>query len=348
MTTLYKFKASFTKGGVGTAPSPAPVATVLDTDANTKLVDAQASTAKSNLPGYYEYEYSGADNLDLVCRFHTDDTTTDQQDLDSYVVDKVYQADAKLDVIDGKADDIYSDMALEATLTAMKGAGWTDETLKAIIDAIEALNDPTPQQVWEHATRELTNPDDYKADVSLLALEATLDAMKGAGWTTETLKAIADAIAALTDVSAADVWAYATRTLTMTATEIVNSVQEGIITQTRGNTWVLDIEDVTLDDNLIQFAIKSVAADEDDDAIILVDTGTGLLVINGATAPDPTKGSLSYAGTTLTVTLAADVTAQLKPAAVRYGIQYVTAAGVVVEPYGGKFTISSDIVRATE
>lgn len=45
----------------------------------------------------------------------------------------------------------------------------------------------------------------YMADVSALALEATLTAMKGGGWTVETLKAISDAIAALNDLSAAQV-----------------------------------------------------------------------------------------------------------------------------------------------
>jgi hypothetical protein len=100
------------------------VATVLDTDANTKLVDAQASTAKSNLPGYYEYEYSGADNLDLVCLFHTSDTGTDQQDLVSYVVEKVYQADAKLDVIDGIVDAILVDTG--TTLPAEINAVYSD------------------------------------------------------------------------------------------------------------------------------------------------------------------------------------------------------------------------------
>ncbi len=66
-----------------------------------------------------------------------------------------------------KAD--VSALALEATLTAIKGGGWTDETLKDIRDAITTL--------------------DGKA-----ALEATLTAIKGAKWTTETLKAIKDAI----------------------------------------------------------------------------------------------------------------------------------------------------------
>ena len=131
MATIYKFKSYFTEGGIGTAPVPAPVATVLDTDANTKLADAQASIARSNLPGYYEYEYSGADDLDLVCLFHTTDTDTDQQDLVSYVVDKVYQGDAKLDTIDGIVDAILVD-----TETTIPGTITTIDNEIAVIDGI--------------------------------------------------------------------------------------------------------------------------------------------------------------------------------------------------------------------
>jgi len=41
---------------------------------------------------------------------------------------------------------------------------------------------------------DLDNPSQYKADISGLALESTLAAIKGAGWTTETLKSIKEAI----------------------------------------------------------------------------------------------------------------------------------------------------------
>lgn len=47
------------------------------------------------------------------------------------------------------------------------------------------------------AQADLDNPDQYKADVSSLALEATLAAMKGDGWTDETLKAIMEAVEAI-------------------------------------------------------------------------------------------------------------------------------------------------------
>ena len=55
------------------------------------------------------------------------------------------------------ADDISAKTALEATLTAIKGAGWTDETLVALKTAIATVQ------------ADLDNPNQYKADVSGLA-----------------------------------------------------------------------------------------------------------------------------------------------------------------------------------
>ena len=167
MTTLYKFKSYFTEGGLGAAPDPAPVATVVDTDANTKLADGQATTALSNLAGYYEYEYSGADDLDLVCLFSTTDTGTDQQNLVSYVVDKVYKIDAiledtgttldtKLNTIDNfldteiaaikaKTDNLPADpasqSAVESAIDGIPEGITTDDILNSIIEGAVTLRD---------------------------------------------------------------------------------------------------------------------------------------------------------------------------------------------------------------
>lgn len=170
-------------------------------------------------------------------------------------------------------NEIYDSVALralEATLTAIKGVGWTTETLVAIKAAIDAIPttaergtdnallaadyiapnnagivtlltrvtaavalasvctearlaelDPgnIPADIHTLLTRlsalragyldeldfnlqgalttihaDLDNPDQYKADVSALALEATLTAIKGAGWTNETLKLIKELV----------------------------------------------------------------------------------------------------------------------------------------------------------
>lgn len=154
MATIYKFKAFFTLSGVGAAPSTAPVATIVDTDADSKLATEQATTALVNLVGYYEYEYSGADDLDLVCLFHTNDSSVDQQDLVSYVVEKVYQADAKLDIIDGVAD------AIQAKTDNLPASPAPADEYDAELAALQA---------------DLDNPDQYKANVSGLSAAGEYD-----------------------------------------------------------------------------------------------------------------------------------------------------------------------------
>lgn len=73
---------------------------------------------------------------------------------------------------------------LETRLSAIR-AGYLDQLDFDLQEAIAALQ------------TDLDNPAQYRADVAALALEATLTAIKGVGWTTETLKAIKDAIDAI-------------------------------------------------------------------------------------------------------------------------------------------------------
>jgi len=114
-------------------------------------------------------------------------------------------------------------LALEATLTDIKGSGWDDENLVALMEAIDAI-DPggggggaTPQQIWEYANRELSTPNNYKADLSTLetrlsALRAGyLDKLNVAGALANTTNA-GDFKADVSGIPAA-VWGFATRTL---------------------------------------------------------------------------------------------------------------------------------------
>ena len=72
---------------------------------------------------------------------------------------------------------------------------------------LDSLNDITAASVWAVGTRALSTPADYKADVSALALEATLTAIKGSGWSDETLKAIKAAIDTVSSAAIVDaVW----------------------------------------------------------------------------------------------------------------------------------------------
>ena len=133
---------------------------------------------------------------------------------------------------------------------------------------------------------------------------------------------------------------------TWAAANISSSVTAGAISQIRGNSWDMDLDDLTLDDTLIQFVIKNNANDQDEDSILMIDNVTGLLYVNGeaGTAGD---ASLAYAGTTLTIEIVAGVTALLPAGVYHYGIQSIDGSGNVSEAYGGTFTITADMVRAT-
>jgi hypothetical protein len=151
------------------------------------------------------------------------------------------------------------------------------------------------------------------------------------------------AIAAVDD----DVWSYASRTLTQSATEVVAAVTGSSITQVRGNTWQFDIHGLTLSGDKIQLVVKRTALDTDAEGLLFIDTETGLVTVNGTAADNPNKASLSYIDTTLTVTVSADIAAVLPVGNWHYGIQSVTAGGEVAENYIGTFVIISDMVRAT-
>lgn len=77
-----------------------------------------------------------------------------------------------------------ADYALEATLTAIKGAGWTTESLKVIRDALTAVQ------------ADLDNPSQYKADVSALATTAHLQEVEDK---VDTIDTVADEIKLKTD-----------------------------------------------------------------------------------------------------------------------------------------------------
>ncbi len=82
----------------------------------------------------------------------------------------------------GNADTFkanVSGLALEATLTAIKGAGWSNETLKAIADAVTAI----------------TPGDATAANQSTIITHLT--DIKGSGWSDETLKALKVLLAAI-------------------------------------------------------------------------------------------------------------------------------------------------------
>ncbi|MBW6465652.1 MAG: hypothetical protein K0B06_04025 [Brevefilum sp.] len=207
------------------------------------------------------------------------------------------------------------------------------------------------QAVWTYATKELTTPADYMADVSALATSAELTALNdldAAG-----IRAAIGLAAANLDQQFLDLVAWA-------AINLDESITAGEIIQIRGNSWSIPIEDLILSENKQQFAIKYThlnaslnqsastwqMTSPDADSLIFIDSDSGLLYLNGVQAADSSLGSLSYVGSTLTITLSAAATYLLAPGAYIFGIQSVDALGFVSEAYGGTFTILADVVRS--
>lgn len=121
--------------------------------------------------------------------------------------------------VDGYDPAIKTGLALEATLSAMKGAGWTDETLVAILEAIEAIDGggggSTPAEIWSHATRTLTAS---PTDISGLATEANATTNKNTIVTAITNKPVTPA----TDISGLATEANATTNKNTIVTAINN------------------------------------------------------------------------------------------------------------------------------
>ena len=126
MTTVYKFKAYYTDSGVGAVQDPAPTCTVINMADDSKLADAQATTASTNMPGLYSYEYSGNDGLDCVAWFKTTDTGCDVKELASYVSEKITTnlnadvagVETKLDTVDTNVDSILADTGTDGVVLA--------------------------------------------------------------------------------------------------------------------------------------------------------------------------------------------------------------------------------------
>lgn len=96
------------------------------------------------------------------------------------------------------------DTLLSRITAAVALASICTEGRLAHLDAdISSRSSHAAADVWAASGRELSTPNNYKADISAVALEATLTAIKGDGWSAETLKAIKDAVDTITLTAAA-------------------------------------------------------------------------------------------------------------------------------------------------
>jgi hypothetical protein len=185
-----------------------------------------------------------------------------------------------------------------------------------------------------------------------MAKESTLTAIKGAGWSDETLVAINAALEAIdTSGVAAAVWAAAVRTLTQSAASVVATVTGSDIVCQRGDSLSVALTDcgALTGYSKVYFTVKRDTADADTAAIIQIEKTAGLKYINGA-AGTPANGTLTIddeATGDITIALDEVETAKLDPGAYSYDVQVVRTAGSVSTLTAGTFEVAADVTRAT-
>ena len=199
--------------------------------------------------------------------------------------------------------------------------------------------------VWDEAKADHVAAGSVGKQLSDAALEATLTAIKGAGWTNETLAAIdvlIDAIKAKTDA------------LDVSSVTVVTSVNGSTITILRGDTFSGALTDIgALTDYVsLDFTVKESYAKTDDEATIRIrknasGTSDGLMRLNGAAATSSALGSIAIddlATGDITITLDETATDDLSTGTYVYDIQMISASGVKTLTYG-KLIVSADVTR---
>ena len=273
-------------------------------------------------------------------------------------------------------------------------------TAAAIADAVwdEATADHTTGTTFGGKNQKVVPSEtvgDYKADVSGLALEATLTAIKGAGWTNETLAAIKSAIDALSSggvdpavIAAAILDALlADHTVAGSVAKTIADILEdtgttlsNLITAIKSKTDLMDASAITYTPNVvgtditllrgdtfsatltdvgaltgyvsIDFTVKRNTSNTDDEAVIRIrknvsGTGDGLLRLNRA-APTTETGEIvidDEATGDITITLDETATDSLEIGAYLYDVQLITATAVKTLT-SGRLNVTSDVTRA--
>jgi hypothetical protein len=153
--------------------------------------------------------------------------------------------------------------------------------------------------------------------------------------------------------SAADIWSYATRTLTQTAAQVAAIVSGTDVTVKRGDTWTISFTGLGSIANRTKlwFSVKGSDGDADTESLVQIEESTGLVYLSGAPAATAADGSL-----VVDDQAAGDITITLKPAAtavlealegLSYDVQVLTSAGAISTKTEGAFTITGDVTRAT-
>lgn len=181
------------------------------------------------------------------------------------------------------------------------------------------------------------------------------------GTLTNVLNVINNVTGSAAVVSSADMSAIASRvwdstyspirTLTTSAGDSIPPAVGDDVFAIRGDTFIWDISGLDLGNlSKIQFSVKKKFTDSDSASLIFVETGTGLMWIDGV-AGTPTNGAITYSqpSGTARIRVEAVETAKLDvDQPLYYDIQIIRTTGTIVSsPLQGTFYITWDSTRAT-
>ena len=320
---------------------------------------------------------------------------TDAEKVLKAITDKIASVNPSLDdlTLAGIASAVRTELTTElaridaAISTRLATAGYTAPA-NADISTIKSKTDnlpASPAASGEYTSAlsaiqaDLDNPNQYKADVSGLALEATLTAIKGATWTDETLVGLMTAIEGISAGSGAsvadilnallasytvsgsvgealgrldNVQAKTDLITTGTSLTIASAVSGSTITAHRGDTLSAALTNIgaLTNNSKLWFTVKRDYDDADTAAVIQIEKTGGLLYLNGAVGTAG-NGSLTIndeATGDVTIVLNASETAKLSPGNYQYDIQILRSAGTPVSTLTyGEFVVPADVTRAT-
>jgi hypothetical protein len=152
--------------------------------------------------------------------------------------------------------------------------------------------------------------------------------------------------------SAAQIWAYATRTLTTAIAAVTPPplITGNTVTVPRGDTWSLPFTGlgVLTGHAKLWFTVKAHLADPDSAAVVQIEETGGLLRLNGAAASSGNGSLLVTDAITgaLTVTVAAPATATVLPRG-DYHYDLQALSGTIVRTLtGGVFVVAADVTEA--
>ena len=147
------------------------------------------------------------------------------------------------------------------------------------------------------------------------------------------------------------VWAYDSRTLTLTAAQIAAILSGSTLTLERGETLVIPITGLgsLVGRSKLWFTLKSQHSHTDAQSLVQIEESGGLLYLNGAAAVTAADGSLvvtdANAGN-ITITLKPAATAVLSPANRLYWDVQSLVSAVISTRTVGSANISADVTRA--